>query len=287
MRQLKIGTRITIRSSDAIETYLQDITKLEMITPEEEVILAQKIQAGDQRAFDRLVQANLRFVVSVAKQYQHQGLDLDDLINEGNLGLMKAAQRFDHTRGFKFISYAVWWIRQSILEALAETSRAVRLPQNQIAKYNFVSKKALAFLQDNEYEPSIEELMEITDLPEREIQTTMMVATRARSLDEVVPNSEELTLVDTLRNNETEATDLHVMHESLQKDIRRALKMLGDRTAEILTAYFGLDGPDGQTIEQVMSKYDLTKERIRQIKERAIGRLRKSSQAPRLKAYLG
>jgi RNA polymerase primary sigma factor len=161
------------------------------------------------------------------------------------------------------------------------------LPQNQIAKYNFVSKKALAFLQDNEYEPSIEELMEATRLSEHEIQNTMMVATRARSLDEVVPNSEELTLVDTLRNNETEATDLHVMHESLQKDIRRALKMLGDRTAEILTAYFGLDGPDGQTIEQVMSKYDLTKERIRQIKERAIGRLRKSSQAPRLKAYLG
>ena len=238
MRQLKIATQITNRDSQAVEKYLQEISKIPMITPEEETTLAQKIKMGDQRALDKLVQANLRFVVSVAKQYQHQGLSLSDLINEGNLGLIKAAQRFDETKGFKFISYAVWWIRQSILQALAEQGRLVRLPQNKIGTYNKANKAYMAFEQEHEREGS-------------------------------------------------DDTDEDVMKDSLREEIRRVLKSLSPREAEIVNAYFGLDGENGVTIEQIGMKYDLTKERIRQIKERAIKRLQKARYSNALKAYLG
>src|SRR5487761_1934807 len=245
MRQLKIATQITNRDSQAVEKYLQEISKIGMITPEEETILAQKIKMGDQRALERLTTANLRFVVSVAKQYQHQGLSLSDLINEGNLGLIKAAQRFDETKGFKFISYAVWWIRQSILQALAEQGRLVRLPQNKIGTYNKANKAYMAFEQEHEREPSTEELSDILEMSVTEINNIFQSNTRHTSLDAPV-------------------------HE-----------------AEIVNAYFGLDGENGVTIEQIGQKYDLTKERIRQIKERAIKRLQKARYSSALKAYLG
>src|SRR5487761_2677787 len=254
MRQLKIATQITNRDSQAVEKYLQEISKIGMITPEEETILAQKIKMGDQRALERLTTANLRFVVSVAKQYQHQGLSLSDLINEGNLGLIKAAQRFDETKGFKFISYAVWWIRQSILQALAEQGRLVRLPQNKIGTYNKANKAYMAFEQEHEREPSTEELSDILEMSVTEINNIFQSNTR---------------------------------HNSLKNEIRRVLKSLSPREAEIVNAYFGLDGENGVTIEQIGQKYDLTKERIRQIKERAIKRLQKARYSSALKAYLG
>jgi RNA polymerase primary sigma factor len=259
MRQLKIATQITNRDSQAVEKYLQEISKIPMITPEEETTLAQRIKMGDQRALDKLVQANLRFVVSVAKQYQHQGLSLSDLINEGNLGLIKAAQRFDETKGFKFISYAVWWIRQSILQALAEQGRLVRLPQNKIGTYNKANKAYMAFEQEHEREPSTEELAEILEMSETEINNIFQSNTRHTSLDAPVHEAED----------------------------RRVLKSLSPREAEIVNAYFGLDGENGTTIEQIGQKYDLTKERIRQIKERAIKRLQKARYSNALKAYLG
>ena len=266
MRQLKIATQITNRDSQAVEKYLQEISKISMITPEEETILAQKIKMGDQRALDKLVQANLRFVVSVAKQYQHQGLSLSDLINEGNLGLIKAAQRFDETKGFKFISYAVWWIRQSILQALAEQGRLVRLPQNKIGTYN-------------------EELAELLEMSETEINNIFQSNTRHTSLDAPVHEAEDVAMGDLLKG--ADETDEDVMHDSLKNEIRRVMKSLSPREAEIVNAYFGLDGENGVTIEQIGQKYDLTKERIRQIKERAIKRLQKARYSGTLKAYLG
>ena len=281
MRQLKIATQITNRDSQAVEKYLQEISKIPMITPEEETVLAQRIKMGDQRALDKLVQANLRFVVSVAKQYQHQGLSLSDLINEGNLGLIKAAQRFDETKGFKFISYAVWWIRQ----ALAEQGRLVRLPQNKIGTYNKANKAYMAFEQEHEREPSTEELAELLEMSETEINNIFQSNTRHTSLDAPVHEAEDVAMGDLLEGGEE--TDDDVMKDSLRNEIRRVLKSLSPREAEIVNAYFGLDGENGVTIEQIGQKYDLTKERIRQIKERAIKRLQKARFSNSLKAYLG
>jgi RNA polymerase primary sigma factor len=256
-----------------------------MVTPEEETTLAQKIHMGDQRALEKLVKANLRFVVSVAKQYQHQGLSLSDLINEGNLGLIKAAQRFDETKGFKFISYAVWWIRQSILQALAEQGRLVRLPQNKIGTYNKANKAFIAFEQENEREPSTEELADILSMSETEINNIFISNTRHTSLDAPVHEAEDVAMGDLLEGSSD--TDDVVMKDSLKNEIRRILSKLSPREAEILSAYFGLDGENGPTIEEIGEKYDLTKERIRQIKERAIKRLQKAHYSNALKGYLG
>ncbi|TBR18148.1 MAG: RNA polymerase sigma factor RpoD/SigA [Chitinophagaceae bacterium] len=291
MRQLKIATQITNRDSQAVEKYLQEISKISMVTPEEETTLAQRIKmahrnpADSQRALDKLVQANLRFVVSVAKQYQHQGLSLSDLINEGNLGLIKAARRFDETKGFKFISYAVWWIRQSILQALAEQGRLVRLPQNKIGTYNKANKAYMAFEQEYEREPSTEELSEILEMSETEINNIFQSNTRHTSLDAPVHEAEDVAMGDLLAGSSE--TDEDVMKDSLRNEIRRILKSLSPREAEIVNAYFGLDGENGITIEQIGQKYDLTKERIRQIKERAIKRLQKARYSGALKVYLG
>lgn len=285
MRQLKIATQITNRDSQAVEKYLQEISRISMITPEEETILAQKIHSGDQRALDKLVKSNLRFVVSVAKQYQHQGLSLSDLINEGNLGLIKAAQRFDETKGFKFISYAVWWIRQSILQALAEQGRLVRLPQNKIGTYNKANKAYIAFEQENEREPSTEELASILEMSETEIANIFSTNTRHSSLDAPVHEAEDVAMGDLLEGSND--TDDDVMKDSLKAEIQRILKSLSAREAEIISAYFGLEGDNGPTIEEIGEKYDLTKERIRQIKERAIKRLQKTRYSGSLKSYLG
>ena len=285
MRQLRIATQIANRDSQAVEKYLQDISKIPMIIPEEETILAQKIRTGDQVALEKLVKSNLRFVVSVAKQYQHQGLSLSDLINEGNLGLIKAAQRFDETKGFKFISYAVWWIRQSILQALAEQGRLVRLPQNKIGTYNKANKAMMAFEQEYEREPSPEELADILDMSETEISNIFNSNTRHTSLDAPVHEAEDVAMGDLLAGSND--TDDGVIKDSLKEEIRRILKSLSPREYEIVNAYFGLDGENGPTIEQIGQKYDLTKERIRQIKERAIKRLQKARYSKALKAYLG
>ena len=285
MRQLKISKQITNRESQSLDKYLQEIGKVDLLTPDEEVTLAQKIRDGDQLALERLTKANLRFVVSVAKQYQNQGLSLGDLINEGNLGLIKAAQRFDETRGFKFISYAVWWIRQSILQALAEQGRLVRLPQNKIGTYNKANKAYMAFEQEHEREPSTEELAELLEMSETEINNIFQSNTRHTSLDAPVHEAEDVAMGDLLEGSDD--TDDDVMKDSLRNEIRRVLKSLSPREAEIVNAYFGLDGEQGVTIEQIGQKYDLTKERIRQIKERAIKRLQKARYSSALKAYLG
>src|SRR5213596_3784388 len=285
MRQLKITKSITNRESQSLEKYLQEIGREELITAEEEVRLARKIKEGDQIALEKLTKANLRFVVSVAKQYQNQGLSLGDLINEGNLGLIKAAQRFDETKGFKFISYAVWWIRQSILQALAEKGRLVSLPQNKSGTYNKANKAYMAFEQEHEREPSTEELAEILEMSETEINNIFQSNTRHTSLDAPVHEAEDVAMGDLLKG--ADETDEDVMHDSLKNEIRRVLKSLSPREAEIVNAYFGLDGENGVTIEQIGQKYDLTKERIRQIKERAIKRLQKARYSNALKAYLG
>ena len=285
MRQLKITKSITNRESASLDKYLQEIGREELITADEEVVLAKKIRDGDQAALEKLTKSNLRFVVSVAKQYQNQGLSLPDLINEGNLGLIKAAKRFDETRGFKFISYAVWWIRQSILQALAEQGRLVRLPQNKIGTYNKANKAYMAFEQEHEREPSTEELSEILEMSETEINNIFQSNTRHTSLDAPVHEAEDVAMGDLLEGSDD--TDEDVMKDSLREEIRRVLKSLSPREAEIVNAYFGLDGENGVTIEQIGMKYDLTKERIRQIKERAIKRLQKARYSNALKAYLG
>src|ERR1700760_1757553 len=285
MRQLKISKSITNRESQSIEKYLQEIGKEDLLTPEEEVELARRIRQGDQTALEQLTRANLRFVVSVAKQYQNNSLSLSDLINEGNLGLVKAAQKFDETRGFKFISYAVWWIRQSILQALAEQGRLVRLPQNKIGTYNKANKAYMAFEQEHEREPSTEELAELLEMSETEINNIFQSNTRHSSLDAPVHEAEDVAMGDLLEGGDE--TDDDVMKDSLRAEIRRVLKSLSPREAEIVNAYFGLDGENGVTIEQIGQKYDLTKERIRQIKERAIKRLQKARYSNALKAYLG
>ncbi len=286
MRQLKIATQITIRDSDSIEKYLQEISKIPMITPEDETILAQKIKMGDQRALEKLTKANLRFVVSVAKQYQYQGLSLSDLINEGNLGLIKAAQRFDETRGFKFISYAVWWIRQSILQALAENGRLVRLPQNKIGTYNKTNKAYRAFEQEYERGPSTEELAEILEMSETEINNIFQSNIRHTSLDAPIHETEDIPLLDILEGEDV--PDEILMKESLRQEIEKVVtSILSPKQQEVLYAYLGFNGDDGPSLESLEFKYDLTRERLRQIKEKAIKRLQKRHHSDTLKQYLG
>lgn len=286
MRQLKITKSITNRESASLDKYLQEIGKEDLITVEEEVELAQRIKKGDQEALEKLTKANLRFVVSVAKQYQNQGLSLPDLINEGNLGLIKAAEKFDETRGFKFISYAVWWIRQSILQALAEQSRIVRLPLNQVGSLNKINKAFARFEQENERTPSSEELAGILDLPKEKVSDTMRVAGRHVSVDAPFSDGEDNNLLDVLVNSDSPNADRGLINESLSTEVERALSTLTDREKDIIRYFFGIGCPE-MTLEEIGEKFGLTRERVRQIKEKAIRRLRHSSRNKFLKSYLG
>lgn len=288
MRQLKISASITARESDSLEKYLSDISKIDLITADEEVALAKRIREGDMKALDKLTKANLRFVVSVAKQYQGQGLSLADLINEGNVGLIKAAQRFDETKGFKFISYAVWWIRQSIMLAIVEQSRLVRMPLNKIGSYTKLNKLAHALEQQYEREPTLEELAEIMELKDNEIRDIAYGHVRHVSMDAPIGNEEEGTMLDIMEDNESfPKPDKELITDSLREEISRVLKILSYRESEIVSAYFGLNGHQPYTLEEIAEKFDLTRERVRQIKERAIRRLRKTTTSKFLKAYLG
>jgi RNA polymerase primary sigma factor len=287
MRQLKISKQITNRESQSLDKYLQEIGKVDLLTPDEEVILAQKIRDGDQYSLERLTKANLRFVVSVAKQYQNQGLSLGDLINEGNLGLIKAAQRFDETRGFKFISYAVWWIRQSILQALAEQSRIVRLPLNRVGSLNKISKTFSDLEQKFEREPSPEELAEVLEITAAEVIDTLKISGRHVSVDAPFVQGEENSLLDVLENDSEIKPDQGLIDDSLRREVMRALSTLTQREAEVITYYFGLNGEQAMTLEEIGEKFNLTRERVRQIKEKAIRRLRQTSRSKALKAYLG
>ena len=288
MRQLKITKSITNRESQSLEKYLQEIGKVELITPEEEVKLATLIKQGDQRALDRLTKANLRFVVSVAKQYQNQGLSLPDLINEGNLGLIKAAQRFDETRGFKFISYAVWWIRQSILQALAEQSRIVRLPLNKVGLTNRIQKAFSQLEQQYEREPSAEELAEILEMDLEEVSATLGISNRHVSMDTPLAEGEENTLLDVLENPNAEKTDEELDHkESLKTEIDRSLKTLTDRQKEVICYFFGIGVDHPMSLEDIGEKFNLTRERVRQIKDKAITKLRATNRCKLLRTYLG
>ena len=286
MRQLKITKSITNRESESLEKYLQEIGKEDMISIEEEVELAQRIRKGDRKALERLTRANLRFVVSVAKQYQNQGLSLSDLINEGNLGLIKAAEKFDETRGFKFISYAVWWIRQSILQAIAEQSRIVRLPLNQVGSVNKINRMLSKFEQENERRPSIEEISQETNLPEEKVDEAMSANTRHVSVDAPFSEGDEGSLLDVLINESSPMADRQLVVESLQAEIKQALRILNERERNVVEAFFGIDGPE-MTLEEIGEKYGLTRERVRQIKEKAIRRLREGTKNKMLKAYLG
>ena len=286
MRQLKIKKSITNRESESLDKYLQEIGREELVSPEEEVELAQRIRKGDRKALDRLTKANLRFVVSVAKQYQNQGLSLPDLINEGNLGLLKAAERFDETRGFKFISYAVWWIRQSILQAIAEQSRIVRLPLNQVGWVNKISKVLNQFEQENERRPSIDEIAASVELPEDKIEDALKVNTRHISMDAPLADGEENSLIDILPNDDAPMADTELVMESLRNEINRALLTLNERERLIIEAFFGINQPE-MTLEEIGDKFGLTRERVRQIKEKAIRRLRHNTKNKLLKAYLG
>lgn len=286
MRQLKITKSITNRESASLDKYLQEIGKEELITVEEEVELAQRIKKGDQVALEKLTRANLRFVVSVAKQYQNQGLSLPDLINEGNLGLIKAAEKFDETRGFKFISYAVWWIRQSILQALAEQSRIVRLPLNQVGSLNKINKAFAKFEQENERTPSPEELADALDLPKEKVSDTLRVAGRHVSVDAPFVDGEDNSLLDVLVNPDSPNADRSLINESLVKEIERSLATLTDRERDIIRLFFGI-GCSEMTLEEIGEKFGLTRERVRQIKEKAIRRLRHSTRSKHLKSFLG
>ncbi len=286
MRQLKITKSITNRESASLDKYLQEIGKEDLITVEEEVELAQRIKKGDQEALEKLTKANLRFVVSVAKQYQNQGLSLPDLINEGNLGLIKAAEKFDETRGFKFISYAVWWIRQSILQALAEQSRIVRLPLNQVGSLNKINKALARFEQEHERAPSPEELALELSLPKEKVADTLRVAGRHVSVDAPFADGEDNSLLDVLINSDSPNADRGLINESLSTEIIRALETLTDRERDIIRYFFGI-GCSEMTLEEIGEKFDLTRERVRQIKEKAIRRLRQSSRSKLLKTYLG
>ena len=286
MRQLKITKSITNRESEALDKYLQEIGKEEMISVEEEVELAQRIRKGDRKALERLTKANLRFVVSVAKQYQNQGLSLPDLINEGNLGLIKAAEKFDETRGFKFISYAVWWIRQSILQAIAEQSRIVRLPLNQVGSVNKINKVLSKFEQENERRPSVEEISEKLDLPEEKIDEAMSVNSRHVSVDAPFVDGEDNSLLDVLINDDAPMADKTLVMESLKAEINNALKMLNERERNVIEAFYGINQPE-LTLEEIGSKDNLTRERVRQIKEKAIRRLRTCTKNKVLKTFLG
>ena len=285
MRQLKITKSITNRESASLDKYLQEIGRKALITVDEEVELAQRIKKGDQAALDKLVSANLRFVVSVAKQYQNQGLSLPDLIDEGNLGLIKAAQKFDETRGFKFISYAVWWIRQSILQALAEQSRIVRLPLNQVGSLNKIGKALSRFEQENERRPSASELADELNVPVDKISDTMKVSGRHVSVDAPFVDGEDNSLLDVLPNDDSPMADAELNQESLSKEVNRALDQLNPRERDILKMFFGI-GCQEMTLEEIGAKFDLTRERVRQIKEKAIRRL-KGQKSKLLKAYLG
>jgi RNA polymerase primary sigma factor len=287
MRQLKISKQITNRESQSLDKYLQEIGKVDLLTPDEEVELAKRIKEGDQIALEKLTKANLRFVVSVAKQYQNQGLSLGDLINEGNLGLIKAAQRFDETRGFKFISYAVWWIRQSILQALAEQSRIVRLPLNRVGSLNKISKTFSELEQKFEREPSPEELAEVLDVTTAEVVDTMKISGRHVSMDAPFVQGEVNSLLDVLENDSEETPDSGLMNDSLRREVQRALSTLTQREADVITLYFGLNGEHSMTLEEIGEKFNLTRERVRQIKEKAIRRLRHTSRSKALKPYLG
>lgn len=286
MRQLKISKSITNRESAALEKYLQEIGREELISVDEEVALAQRIKKGDREALEKLTKANLRFVVSVAKQYQNQGISLQDLINEGNLGLIKAAEKFDETRGFKFISYAVWWIRQSILQAIAEHSRIVRLPLNQVGSVNKINRMRNKFEQENERRPSIDEIAEDMDLPEDKIEDAIKVNARHVSVDAPFVDGEDNSLLDVLPNEDAVMADKLLLVESLRDEIKRALQILNDRERKIIEALFGIDQPE-MTLEEVGDKYNLTRERVRQIKEKAIRRLRNNTKSKLLRSYLG
>ena len=286
MRQLKITKSITNRESASLDKYLQEIGKEDLITVEEEVELAQRIKKGDQEALEKLTKANLRFVVSVAKQYQNQGLSLPDLINEGNLGLIKAAEKFDETRGFKFISYAVWWIRQSILQALAEQSRIVRLPLNQVGSLNKINKAFARCEQENERTPSPEELAAALELPKEKVTDTLRVAGRHVSADAPFADGEDNSLLDVLVNTDSPNADRGLINESLSTEVERALSTLADREKDIIKYFFGI-GCQEMTLEEIGEKFGLTRERVRQIKEKAIRRLRHSSRSKLLKSYLG
>ncbi|MCK6640019.1 MAG: RNA polymerase sigma factor RpoD/SigA [Bacteroidia bacterium] len=287
MRQLKITKSITNRESASLDKYLQEIGREDLITAEEEVILAKRIREGDEVALAKLVKANLRFVVSVSKQYQNQGLSLPDLINEGNLGLIKAARRFDETRGFKFISYAVWWIRQSILQALAEQSRIVRLPLNQVGSLNKINKAYSRLEQEFEREPTAEELSRVLELPEDKVADTMRVSGRHVSMDAPLLNGEDNSLLDVIVNHDSPRADRMLMNESLQREIERSLSTLTERERDVIKLFFGIGCQHGLTLEEIGAKFDLTRERVRQIKEKAIRRLRHSSRSKLLKTYLG
>lgn len=288
MRQLKITKSITNRESQSLEKYLQEIGKVELLEGEEEVLLAQKIKLGDTRALDRLVKANLRFVVSVAKQYQNQGLTLSDLINEGNLGLIKAAMRFDETKGFKFISYAVWWIRQSILQSLAEQSRIVRLPLNKVGLTNKISKAYQALEQEYEREPSPQEIAELLELPIEEVAATMKAGFRHVSIDSPVAEGEDITLIDLLENtNEAQTDEKLAYHESLHVEIERSLGTLTDRQKKVICFFFGIGVERALSLEDIGSRFNLTRERVRQIKDKAINKLKAANRTRQLRYYLG
>lgn len=287
MRQLKISKQITNRESQSLDKYLLEIGKVDLLTPDEEVELAQRIKQGDQVALEKLTKANLRFVVSVSKQYQSQGLTLGDLINEGNLGLIKAAQRFDETRGFKFISYAVWWIRQSILQALAEQSRIVRLPLNRVGSLNKISKTFSQLEQKFEREPTPDEMAEVLEISESEVIDTIKLSGRHISMDAPFKQGEESSLLDVLENSIEDTPDSELLSDSLRNEVQRALATLTPREADVVTSYFGLNGNQALTLEEIGAKFSLTRERVRQIKEKAIRRLRHTSRSKTLKPYLG
>lgn len=287
MRQLKITKSITNRETASLDKYLQDIGKEDLITAEEEVALAKRIKQGDQRALDKLCKANLRFVVSVAKQYQNQGLSLPDLINEGNLGLIKAAKRFDETRGFKFISYAVWWIRQSILQALAEQSRIVRLPLNQVGSLNKIKKEASKLEQQYERPPSADEIATSMQLPEDKVDSTMKISTKYVSMDAPLTHDEDSSFLDVFVSDDSPHTDDDLMRESLTREIQRSLATLNEKERDVINLYYGIGRAHGMTLEEIGAKFDLTRERVRQIKEKAIRRLKQNSRSRLLKAYLG
>jgi RNA polymerase primary sigma factor len=287
MRQLKITKQVTNRDTASLDKYLHEIGKVELLTADEEVILAQKIKSGDKEALEKLTKANLRFVVSVSKQYQNQGLSLPDLINEGNLGLIKAAQRFDETRGFKFISYAVWWIRQSILQALAEQSRIVRLPLNKIGSINKINKAYAKLEQEHEREPNADEIANMLEIPESEVKESIRNSGRHISMDAPLIQDDDNNMYDILRSDENITPETELLYDSLRKEIDRAISTLTPREADVIRLYFGLNSKHPMTLEEIGEKFDLTRERVRQIKEKAIRRLKHTSRSKILKTYLG